>query len=122
MESEMIRTRKLLAAVGVVAISAIGITLVDTSPALAEPTGVVQTGGPNLNVRDCGGLSCNKVGSLPDGTRVTIYCQVTGDPVYGNWGWTSLWDAIQMIGTSPQFVSDGFVNTGSNGRVAGTCH
>jgi len=81
------------------------------------PQGKVTVGaGQTLHVREGPGTSYNIVGSLNDGEVVEISCQTHGTSVLGMWGYTSLWDK-----TSGGYVSDGFVNTGTNGQVAPTC-
>ncbi len=87
--------------------------LAATATALAA-TGVIQTGGPPLTERSGPGTSYPAVGALPDGLGVQIICQITGDVVNGNWGPTNVWDELADY----NFVSDGFVYTGTNGPVA----
>ncbi len=85
--------------------------------------GTADTGGPAyyLRARSWTSTTNSIVNNFGDGSRFTIYCQTQGDWVYGRWGWTNVWDFIGMGGDVPMFVSDGFVNTGSNGFVAGGC-
>jgi uncharacterized protein YraI len=88
------------------------------SPTVATPGGgTVQTGGIPLNIRACAGRGCSIVGTVADGTQVSIICQIHGDTVNGNWGATDLWDAIRPGG----FISDGFVFTGTNSQIAPSC-
>lgn len=81
--------------------------------------GTVTSGGDGLNIRSGPGTSYSVVGALSDGATVQIICQVRGESVYSEvYGiWTDLWDKIG----SGQYVSDGYVYTGSNGQVAPTC-
>jgi hypothetical protein len=94
----------------------------DTSP---EPSrwhsGTVATGGPVLNARSWSTTSAGITRTFPNAWRLMIFCQQTGSWVYGRWGWTNVWDYIGTFGGVPWFVSDGFVYTGSNGFVAGSC-
>jgi hypothetical protein len=103
----------------------VGLLGAEATPAMADATGTVQTGGPNLRIRDGAGLSGNVIGYLADGTTVDIVCQVVNDSpdgwVDGNWGPTDIWDQVGPVYQGWAFVSDGFVYTGSNGLVAPFC-
>jgi uncharacterized protein YraI len=101
---------------GGVAIAVAGVAV----PAFADASGTVVASA-GLNVRSCGSTSCGLVGRLANGTRIDIVCQLNGDPVDGNWGQTSIWDRISPLNQPGQFVSDGFVDTGSNGYVTDGC-
>jgi hypothetical protein len=83
--------------------------------------GVAATGGPVVNARSWTSTRDSIVRTFPNGWKLTIFCQQTGDWVYGRWGWTNVWDYVGQQGDTPRFVSDGFVNTGTNGFVAGSC-
>lgn len=80
-------------------------------------TGTVNTSGAPLTVRSGPSTGATAVGSVPDGAKVTITCQKHGSSVTGTYGTTTLWD---FIGTG--YVSDAYVNTGSDGQVAPTCN
>src|SRR6476660_239633 len=80
-------------------------------------TGLVNTGGATLNTRSGPGTSYAVVGSIADGTFVTISCQKSGTSVSGTYGTTSLWDKL----SNGQWVSDAYVLTGSSGLVAPAC-
>ncbi|CCK28380.1 hypothetical protein BN159_4001 [Streptomyces davaonensis JCM 4913] len=54
---------------------------------------------------------------LPEGSRVSIYCQTPGETVTGPYGTSRIWDNI----SNGEFVSDAYVNTGSDGYVASRC-
>ena len=56
------------------------------------------------------------VGSVADGTHVTIYCQKRGQSISGTYGTSTLWDNI-----GNGYVADAYVYTGSDGQVAPTC-
>jgi uncharacterized protein YraI len=77
--------------------------------------GTVGTGGGSLNVRSGPGTGYSIVGSVADGTAVTIYCQATGTTVTGYYGTSSVWDRIG----NGQFVSDAYVYTGHAGFIPG---
>lgn len=78
--------------------------------------GTVNTNGASLSVRSQPTTNSDKVGSVEDGDKVTITCQIHGSSVSGTYGTTTLWD---FIGTG--YVSDAYVSTGSDGQVAPTC-
>lgn len=80
-------------------------------------TGRVDTAGPPLTVRAGASTSTNAVGSVADGTFVTIRCQKRGQSVTGTFGTSTLWDDI-----GNGFVADAYVATGSDGQVAPTCN
>ncbi len=88
--------------------------------------GVVQTGnGPAGYVKARGWASTASnvpvIRTFPEGWKLVIFCQTTGDWVYGRWGWTNIWNYVGRYGEAGMFVSDGFVYTGSNSNVAGDC-
>ena len=80
-------------------------------------TGTVKSNGTPLNKRSGPGTNYPVVGSVADGTQVTIVCQTNGTTVNGNWGSTSLWDRLE----DNAYVSDGFVSTGTSNMVAPPC-
>ena len=51
-------------------------------------TGTVNSQGTPLNKRSGPGTNYPVVGSVPDGTTVTIVCQATGTAETGDWGAT----------------------------------
>lgn len=73
--------------------------------------------GVRLNVRSGPGVHYRIVRVLPEGATVPIYCQRPGDSVTGPYGTSSIWDCI----ANAQYVSDAYVNTGSDGYVAPRC-
>jgi len=79
--------------------------------------GTVNTAGSPLTVRSGPGSTYPSVGSVSDGTAVTISCQAVGTLVSGTYGTSRLWDRIG----SGRYVSDAYVNTGSDDQVAPTC-
>lgn len=82
------------------------------------PSGTVNAGGnSSVNVRSGPSLSSGVIGTLANGTVVQISCTTRGDTVQGVWGPTDLWDRLSTGG----WVSDGFLDTGSNEPVAPAC-
>lgn len=79
-------------------------------------TGRADTAGPALTVRSGPGTSYAAVGSVPDGATVKIKCQKVGQKVRGKFGTSTLWDNI-----GSGYVSDAYIYTGSDGRVAPDC-
>jgi uncharacterized protein YraI len=73
--------------------------------------------GVRLNVRSGPGTSYNIVRVLPEGSSVPIYCQTLGTAVTGPYGTSRIWDNI----SNGEYVSDAYVNTGSDGYVAPRC-
>ena len=69
--------------------------------------------GCRLNVRSGPGTNYRLVRVLPLGARVPINCQKPGEWVSGPYGTTNIWDNI----ANGQFVSDAYVQTGSDGYV-----
>lgn len=79
-------------------------------------TGTVNTSGSSLTVRSGPGTNYAAVGSVADGATVTIRCQAVGESITGTYGTTNLWDHI-----GSGYISDAYVYTGSDGRVAPDC-
>ncbi|MBO4258503.1 SH3 domain-containing protein [Streptomyces griseorubiginosus] len=73
--------------------------------------------GIRLNVRSGPGTNFTIVRVLPSDTRVPIFCQSPGTTVSGYYGTSNIWDNID----SGEYVSDAYVNTGSDGYVASRC-
>jgi len=73
--------------------------------------------GHNVNVRSGPGTHFSIVRTLAAGSRVPIYCQCPGESVAGPYGTSSIWDNI----SNGQFVSDAYVQTGTDGYVAPKC-
>jgi surface antigen len=96
----------------------IGLSVVGGGAAIADAaSGTVHTASASLSVRKGPGTGYAKVGSLRKGTKVTIICQTYGSTVRGTYGTSRIWD---KIGTG-RYVSDAYVYTGSDGRVAPDC-
>lgn len=79
--------------------------------------GTVDTAGAPLTVRGGPGTGYAAVGSLADGSAVTISCQTTGTSVTGTYGTSRIWNRIG----SGRFIADAYTYTGSDGRVAPDC-
>ncbi|MFI7239842.1 SH3 domain-containing protein [Streptomyces cyaneofuscatus] len=73
--------------------------------------------GHRVNVRTGPGTSYRIVRTLPLGMRVPIYCQKPGERVTGPYGTSNLWCNI----ANGEFISDTYVQTGSDGYVAPRC-
>ncbi|MFE9098348.1 SH3 domain-containing protein [Streptomyces sp. NPDC007264] len=73
--------------------------------------------GVRLNVRSGPGTGYPIVRVLNEGAYVPIYCQTPGTWVTGTYGTSNIWDNI----SNGEFVSDAYVNTGSDGYVASRC-
>ncbi|WP_414941748.1 peptidoglycan DD-metalloendopeptidase family protein [Amycolatopsis sp. cmx-11-51] len=82
------------------------------------PAGTVD-GGSNSSVtlRSGPGTSYDAVGTVGNGTVVTIACTARGEAVDGVWGRTDLWNRLE----NGNWISDGFLDTGSNEPVAPAC-
>ncbi|MBK3571208.1 SH3 domain-containing protein [Streptomyces sp. MBT62] len=87
------------------------------SPVTASAVQTYTTANVTLYVRNGPGTGYSIVGSLPGGSKVPIYCQTPGTTVTGTYGTTNIWDNI----SNGEFVSDAYVNTGSDGYVADRC-
>jgi len=78
-------------------------------------SGTVNTAGTALTVRSGPGTGYSSVGTVADGTRVTISCQTSGTTVTGTYGTSSIWDKIG----SGRHIADAYVYTGSDGYIPG---
>lgn len=73
--------------------------------------------GYRLNVRSGPGTSYSIVDVLPEGSKVAILCQTPGTTITGPYGTSNIWDCI----ASGKYVSDTYVNTGSDGYIRPRC-
>lgn len=89
------------------------------SPGASTPTGVVHTSGAKLTVRSSASTSAAIRGYVANGTTVHITCQRTGTTVKGTYGTSAIWDHITE--GNGGYVSDAYVYTGSNSRIAPAC-
>ncbi len=80
-------------------------------------TGTVHTASAALTVRSGPSTSAAKVGTLKKGAKVDIICQTKGTRVNGTYGSSTWWDKI----AGGRYVSDAYIYTGSDGRVAPLC-
>ena len=74
-------------------------------------------GGGTLNKRSGPGTGYAIVGTVADGTTVTVSCSSNGTSHSGRWGTTSLWDRL----SDGTWVSDAYLYTGVSGPVSGLC-
>jgi murein DD-endopeptidase MepM/ murein hydrolase activator NlpD len=84
-----------------------GVAAVTASPAeaAAPVSGTVSTGGLVLNVRKAARTGATRVATLQEGAKVTITCQVKGNPVTGTVRSTDVWDLL----TNGGYVSDAYI-------------
>ena len=85
--------------------------------ASADTLHYYTTADVRLNIRSGPGTSYNIVGTLPGGSKVPIYCQTPGTTVTGTYGTSNIWDNI----SNGEFISDAYVNTGSDGYIRPRC-
>jgi hypothetical protein len=83
----------------------------------AQVIGTVNTSGAYLTVRSGPGTGHRPLGAVADGATVTILCQARGTVIEGTYGASRLWDKIG----EGRFVSDAYVFSGSDKRVAPDC-
>jgi hypothetical protein len=81
------------------------------------PTGVISTAGDPMNVRASASTSAAVKGLAANYAKVNIECYVEGDSVTGKFGTSVIWD---RIGPN-NYVSDTYVQTGSDDPVAPHC-
>jgi uncharacterized protein YraI len=65
--------------------------------------------------------SARRVLRVKDGGGVTIVCQRRGERVTGKYGTSRLWDLIAIGHGRGAYITDTYVYTGSDGRVAPRC-
>ncbi|KOG35460.1 SH3 domain-containing protein [Streptomyces resistomycificus] len=73
--------------------------------------------GVRLNVRSGPGTNYTVVRILAEGARVPIFCQSPGTTITGPYGTSNIWDNID----NGEYVSDSYVNTGSDGYIRPRC-
>ncbi|MDN3026227.1 SH3 domain-containing protein [Streptomyces sp. S.PB5] len=73
--------------------------------------------GVRLNVRSGPGTSYPIVDVLAEGSKVAILCQTPGTTITGPYGTSNIWDCV----ASGEYVSDAYVNTGSDGYIRPRC-
>ncbi|TVT18322.1 hypothetical protein FNH05_35585 [Amycolatopsis rhizosphaerae] len=111
------RSRTLKRMAAAIAMTAAAV-LAGAAPALAAAGTVHTDSGLPLTVRAAPSTSASAVGSVANGTAVTIGCQSNGETVTGKYGTSDIWDYLPA---SNGYVSDTYVYTGSDGRVAPDC-
>ena len=84
--------------------------LVSSTPAAAATTkvagtGIAKTGGTPLNMRKSPSSSSARVGTVANGGKVWIMCQVAGDNVSGTVRTTRMWNRL----ANNSYVSDAYV-------------
>lgn len=80
--------------------------------------GIIDSnGGGVVNKRSGPGTGYAVIGSVADGTTVTVSCSANGTTHSGRWGTTSLWNRL----TDGTWVTDALMWTGVNGPVTGFC-
>ncbi|GAB3907083.1 hypothetical protein GCM10029964_104710 [Kibdelosporangium lantanae] len=105
--------RKLLAAV---ATAVLAVAAIPVGAATAASYRIDTWGAP-ANVRSGPGTDYPVVGSLAEGTTVSVSCTSAGGGVDGPSGWSGIWDRIGP----DRWVADAFVYTGSFDPVAPAC-
>lgn len=110
----MRRLFKYSAAIGI----SVAAVLAGTLPAYASTGGFIHSGGGNVNLRAGPGTNYNIVGTIAQGTPVSIDCVGYGTAVSGPFGTTTMWDEIG----NGRWVTDAFVDTGTNNPIAMPCN
>ena len=85
--------------------------------AAAGHAGRVATNGDRLTMRSSPNPHSTALGTLANGAKVTIVCQMNGTTMAGTFGTGPLWNKL----TTGGLVPDVHVDTGSDGRVAPDC-
>jgi surface antigen len=117
-----VRTAAALAALAALATLGLAGTAEANRPA-GEGGGSVATGvvrvnpGYTLSVHSGPRAAARVTRRLRNGTRVRIVCQTSGDRMTGRFGTSGVWDKLAKGG----YVTDTYVQTGSDGRVAPAC-
>ncbi|OHX11134.1 hypothetical protein BI343_06055 [Chromobacterium amazonense] len=76
-----------------------------------------KAGNSHVNLRTSPSLGAPIGGKAKRGESVALVCHVRAEPVDGVWGRTDIWNQT----SAGLWVSDGFVDTGSNQAVAPLC-
>jgi len=100
------------------AVSAVAASSLLFAGTAVAATGTINTGNAPLTVRASASTSAKAVGTIKDGTRITIDCQTTGPSVKGKYGTSRVWDHVPA---EHGYVADSYVYTGSDGFVAPEC-
>ena len=78
---------------------------VPVAAAAATVTGTVRTGGTAVNLRLAPSAAAGKAGTIVNGGKVAIVCQVTAQQITGTVRTTNLWDRL----AGGRYVSDAYV-------------
>ncbi|UGA36670.1 hypothetical protein JOS77_20660 [Chromobacterium haemolyticum] len=70
-----------------------------------------------MNLRSAPSLSAGVTGTVNRGESVALQCHVRAEAVEGVWGRTDVWNRTR----GGDWISDGFLDTGSNGPVVPLC-
>ncbi|MER6145100.1 SH3 domain-containing protein [Streptomyces sparsogenes] len=100
-------------------------TQLETAETASTETATAEAGtitypiapGYRVNVRSGPSTTSKLIKVLPYNTRVPIRCQRRGQKISGPYGTTDIWDSI----APGQYVSDAYVNTGSDGFITVVC-
>jgi uncharacterized protein YraI len=98
-------------------VGAAGAFLMAMAPTAEALTYYSVAPGQRVNVRSGPGTNYTVVRVLPEGAKVPIHCQSPGTTVTGPYGTTNIWDNID----NGQYVSDAYVQTGSDGYIRPRC-
>jgi murein DD-endopeptidase MepM/ murein hydrolase activator NlpD len=82
-----------------------GGTALSAAPVTTTVIGTARTGGTALNMRRTPSSAAERTGTIANGGRVTIVCQVTAGQVTGTVRTTKLWNRL----TDGSYVSDAYV-------------
>lgn len=93
-------------------------------PAAATPAQttvtVAFTGGIGLWTRSGPGFDAEAYEVLPDGTSMVLLCQTVGETI-SDWAVSAIWDKVLLADGQEVYVSDLFVDTGSNEPIGPNC-
>ncbi|OHX10472.1 hypothetical protein BI347_22100 [Chromobacterium sphagni] len=87
------------------------------TPGGAVGTARPRDGDARVNLRGAPSLSADISGSAARGERLALQCHVRGEAVDGVWGRTDIWNRTD----AGHWISDGFLDTGSNAPVVPLC-
>jgi flagellar protein FlgJ len=90
---------------------------VPAAPAAAATTATARTGGGPLNVRTGPGTSYAAAGSVANGARLAVVCQVAGQMIRGTVRQTAAWDRL----SNGRYVSDAYVAWSPSRPALATC-
>ncbi|WP_207892723.1 peptidoglycan DD-metalloendopeptidase family protein, partial [Micromonospora sp. MW-13] len=116
-QSEVSSLRRITQTLVAAMVTCLAIALSAVPAHAAAQVRVHVPSGLPLNIRNAPALSGAVIGSVPNGSVVTITCHVRGDAVQGFAGVTNIWNRLSSGG----WLTDGFLETGSNGPVVPLC-